>query len=130
VKNIRKVCVKRARAFVQLINSVKKGEIQYVPVAIRVRHSVGINVFEKLSERVKARCPVTGKCITERYLKSKQISIMGICCTFTRGVDVVTRKCRNIVREKKNTNVLFHFSLGDIQIIVTNVYFILLNSNR
>lgn len=34
---------------------------------------------------------MTEKRITERYLKSEQISIMGIRCTFTRGIDVGTR---------------------------------------
>ncbi|KYN08521.1 hypothetical protein ALC62_00505 [Cyphomyrmex costatus] len=42
-------------------------------------------MFEKLSGYVKARCPVTEKRITQRYLKSEQISITGIRCTFTRA---------------------------------------------
>lgn len=73
-------------------------------------------MFQKLSGYVKACCPMTEKRITRRYLKSEQISITGIRCTFTRSNGVgawmkasAEMQYTRVKKKKENMNLFFPF---------------------
>lgn len=101
----------------QLINSVKKARYTLACISAP-QHFAGINMFQKLSGYVKAHCPNEKKRITKRYLKSEQISITGIRCTFTRGNGVGARMKASAemryTNDKKNITTRFSILLSAI----------------